>query len=98
MKIKYCRFANSIKVGPSEITSGRADLHDIHLVSSTVLRIKDKKTGDVAFSSLFNTIFWTVDETELQMEAEGFGDISQLDMTDQPLKNKGGRPPKKVTA
>lgn len=95
MKFTSCRFANAVKVGNAEHLFLRGDSHDIDLVSDTVVRIKEKKSGAVAYSSLFNVPFWTMDEKELNLEAEGIPPAENLDIA---APKKKAPQPKKATA
>jgi hypothetical protein len=96
MRLKYCKFANSVLVGSQERTSVSNNQFDIDLVSETVIRVRCQKTKDVSYSSLFNVPWWKMDESELEKEAEGIPPAENLDIA-QP-KPKAPKPAKKAGA
>lgn len=88
MKLKSCRFANAVMVGNQELNFATDRHHDIELVSSTVIRVECRKSKDVSYSSLFNVPFWKMDETELELEAEGAPPVESVDIAVKGKKKK----------
>jgi hypothetical protein len=80
MKLRSCRFANAVKIGNSEQNYVTSDKYEIELVSDTVMRIEEKSSGAVSYSSLFNAPYWTMDERELELEADGVPPAESLDI------------------
>lgn len=62
-KISVIALANAIKIGPRQedvVIANREgrDFYDITLVDSIKIRVECLESGDVAFTSLFNTKWW----------------------------------------
>lgn len=60
MKVKAISFANSVKCGKggNEEMFCRDDRFDIDIVDSVRVRLTEKGTGNVTWTSLFNTKWW----------------------------------------
>ncbi len=62
VKILKLKLANAIKCGPKEETFLTETGFEMELLNGMVVRIKEKTSGQVTHTTLFNTIYWMADE------------------------------------
>lgn len=58
MKLESVKLANSINIANKQETFLASDRFELALENSVIIRVKEKRTGDTACTSLFNCIFW----------------------------------------
>ena len=63
MKFKYIKLAHAIRCGGKEVAFISSTTHDAELERDYVVKITEKYSKAVSYTTLFNTIYWeTLDE------------------------------------